>query len=207
MPSFFFQDLGSSLLSLFWILFQADCPFPLHLVVLLGLYLIPLSGTYFSAMSFYLTFCVWGFHSTGFRIVVLLALVFASWWVRLVQGLLQSSWWEGLGPAPWWVELGPAPLLDRAMSRGVSRGLRTTLGSLSVDGWGVVPPCWLFGLRCPNTGACRLLGGARSWCQNGNLQRTHVEEYSLGPLPPVSLPPQWATADPHLPRRPSRTLR
>ena len=32
------------------------------------------------------------------------------------------------------------------------------------------PPCWLFGLRCPSTGACRLLGGARSQCQNGDLQ-------------------------------------
>ena len=30
-------------------------------------------------------------------------------------------------------------------------------------------PYWLFGLKCPSTGAYRLLGGARSWCQSGNL--------------------------------------
>ena len=44
LPSFFFQDLGSSLLSLLWILFQAYCLSPLHVVVL-GFYLVPISGT------------------------------------------------------------------------------------------------------------------------------------------------------------------
>ena len=45
-------------------------------------------------------------------------------------------------PAHWWVELGLVPLVGRAMSRCMSRddfGLRTTLGSLSVDGWGYGP--------------------------------------------------------------------
>ena len=37
-------------------------------------------------------------------------------------------------------------------------------------GRAVFPPCWLFGLRHPNTGAHRLLGGTRSLCQNGDLQ-------------------------------------
>lgn len=33
-------------------------------------------------------------------------------------------------------------------------------------------PCWLFGLKRSITGTCGLLGGARSWCQNGNLQES-----------------------------------
>ena len=49
------------------------------------------------------------------------------------------------------------------MSTGGSE-LRRSLGSLSVDEWDCVPPCLLFGLRDPSTGAYRLLGGARSWC-------------------------------------------
>ena len=36
MPPFFFWDLRSSLLSLFWVLFQVDCLSPLHLIVLIG---------------------------------------------------------------------------------------------------------------------------------------------------------------------------
>ena len=32
--------------------------------------------------------------------------------------------------------------------------LSTTLGNPSADGWGSVPPCWLFGPRYPNTAAC-----------------------------------------------------
>ena len=101
----------------------------------------------------------------------------APWWVRLVLGLVQAFWWDGLVPAHWWVELGLVPLVSRAMSRGMFRGgceLRTTLGSLSADGWGFFLPCWLFGLRCPSTGACRLLSGARSQCHNGDLwERSH----------------------------------
>ena len=63
------------------------------------------------------------------------------WWVGLVQGHVQASWWEGLVPALWWVELGLVPLVDRAMSRSVFWGgceLSTTLGSLSADEWGCV---------------------------------------------------------------------
>lgn len=37
--------------------------------------------------------------------------------------------------------------------------------------------------------------------------RVHVNQQSLGPLPLVSLPPQWTTANPCLPRRPSKTCR
>lgn len=44
--------------------------------------------------------------------------------------------------AHWWVELGPGLLVDRPMSRSVSRedgGRGKTLGSLFTSGWGCVP--------------------------------------------------------------------
>ena len=44
-----------------------------HTTFFWGFYLVPSSGTYSSAISFYLAFCVCIFHSTSFRIVVLLA--------------------------------------------------------------------------------------------------------------------------------------
>ena len=56
-----------------WILFQSHCLTPLHLVVLLGFYLVPSIGTYFSADSFCLTFCVCGLLFSGRRCVVMLA--------------------------------------------------------------------------------------------------------------------------------------
>ena len=45
-------------------------------------------------------------------------------------------------PAPWKVELSLGPLVERTVSKGMSRdgcGLRESLGSLSADGWGYVP--------------------------------------------------------------------
>lgn len=47
-------------------------------------------------------------------------------------------------PAHWWLELvlGSIHVLDRDMSRGMSRGgyrVKKSLESLSVDGWGCVP--------------------------------------------------------------------
>ena len=41
-------------------------------------------------------------------------------------------------------------------------------------------------------GACRLLGWAKSWCQNEDSQRVHANQYSLGPLLLTYLLPQWA---------------
>lgn len=40
-----------------------------------------------------------------------------------------------------------------------------------VMGGAVFHPCWLIILRCPSTGAHGLLGGARSWWENGDLQK------------------------------------
>ena len=45
---FYFQDFGSSFISLLWVLFQVDCIFPLHLFGLVGFHLAPSSAMYFS---------------------------------------------------------------------------------------------------------------------------------------------------------------
>lgn len=60
-------------------------------------------------------------------------------------------------------------------------------------GGAVFSPCWLFGLKCSIIGTCRLLGGASSWCQNGNLQESSHWRESPGCQPSVSLSPEWAT--------------
>ena len=60
----------------------------------------------------------------------------------LFQGLVLASWWEGLVPVLWWGVLNLFPLMGRDTSGAVFgdfRELRTTLGSLSADGWGCVP--------------------------------------------------------------------
>ena len=62
----FFWDLDSSLLSLLWIIFQVDCLFPLNYFC--GFYLVSLSETYFSLISFCLTFCACGL-STNCRVL------------------------------------------------------------------------------------------------------------------------------------------
>ena len=71
--SILFWDLGSSLLSLLWILFQVDCLSPLQLVIFVGFYLVPSFATYFSVISFCLIYCVCDLLSTGCRIIVPLA--------------------------------------------------------------------------------------------------------------------------------------
>ena len=65
------------------------------------------------------------------------------------------------------------------------------------------PPCWLVGLRQPNTGAYpgSLVG------LMADSGRAHAKEYFPELLLPVSLSSQWDTATPHLCRRPSNTSR
>ena len=62
-------------------------------------------------------------------------------------------------------------------------------------------PCWLFGLRWPNTGA--YLGSLVGLMVDPG--RAHAKEYFPELLLPVSLSSRWATATLHLCRRPSNT--
>ena len=65
------------------------------------------------------------------------------------------------------------------------------------------PPCLLFGLRQPNTGANpgSLVG------LMADSGKAYTKEYFPELLLPVSLSSQWATASHHLCRRPSNTSR
>ena len=65
------------------------------------------------------------------------------------------------------------------------------------------PPCWLFGLRLPNSGAylSSLVG------LMADSGRTDAKEYFPELLLPVSLSSQWDRATPHLCRRLSNTSR
>ena len=98
----YFQGFGSSLLSSLWILFQADCPFSLHLFGLVGFYHAP-SSACFSVFSFCLIYCVWGLLSAGWKIIITLNLESAAcWWgwtsaheVFLVRGTCACSLVDG----------------------------------------------------------------------------------------------------------------
>ena len=57
-PPFYPQELGSSLLPLLWLLFQAECLFPLHLSGLVGFCHVPSSAECFSVFSFCLIYCL-----------------------------------------------------------------------------------------------------------------------------------------------------
>ena len=59
--------------------------------------------------------------------------------------------------------------------------------------------CFTWGIS--NTGACRFLGGARSQCQDGDLQESSCPWIFPQDSATRVLVPQWATADPCLPRR------
>ena len=72
MHPFFSQVLGSSLRSLLRTLSLVDCLSPRHSLVLLGFYLVPLSGTYSSVVSFCLNFYLY-FYVCG-RLVMFLSL-------------------------------------------------------------------------------------------------------------------------------------
>ena len=116
-PPFIFWDCGSSLPLLLWILFKVDCLYSLYLVVLLGFYLVPSSGIYFPAISFYLTFYVCGLCSSELtvpcRTVIFLVSGVCLLVGKLDSGLVQASWWEGR--------------------------------VLAIGGWGCVLSCWLGG--------------------------------------------------------------
>ena len=65
----------------------------------------------------------------------------------------------------WWMELDLVLLMGRATSGGVFWWvceLNMTLG-LSADGWVCVPVLLVVWHEASNTGACRQLGGYRSW--------------------------------------------
>ena len=84
--------------------------------------------------------------------------------MRLAQGLVQASWWEGLKPVLWWVELSFSPLMGRAMSDGAFWGiceLSTAQAACLLMSGAVFLSCQLFGMS--SIEAWRQLGEDKSW--------------------------------------------
>ena len=124
--SIVFRAPGSSSLSLFWILFLKGCLSLLHLVVFLGFYLVPSSGTKPSAFSSWLTFC---------DVVLVLAtvglwfffLLLSAFWRRRLKDLCNLP--DGRG---WqWKKLGLNLMVRMLLSK--------VLIQLSAGGWGHGP--------------------------------------------------------------------
>ena len=71
----------------------------------------------------------------------------------------------------------------------------------------VFPPFWLFGLRCPSTGACRLLVGATSqvpkWWPLGELMPMSIPWGICHQWPCPTSEPQPSPASPGDPPRPT----
>ena len=63
-------------------------------------------------------------------------------------------------------------------------------------GGAVFLSCWLFGLRHSRTGACRLLGSTRSWCQNGNLWESSSQSIFSGSSATSVLAPPHSDPEP-----------
>ena len=99
--SYIFSIFASVLFPKPWIIFTIILNYfsgrlPLHLVVFLGFYLVPSSGTYLSAFSSWLTFCNMVFVLATMRLCLFLLLLSAFWLMRL-RG---RDWqWEKVGLA------------------------------------------------------------------------------------------------------------
>lgn len=131
-----------SLLSLLCILFQVDCLSPLHLTILLGFYLVSSSGTYFSAISLCLTFCVCGVCFSGCRIVVPLHSGVLPLMDKATLGACAGFLVEGTTACSLVSRAGSCLSGGQNMSRGVFIGscwLRMALDRLSANRWGCLP--------------------------------------------------------------------
>ena len=83
-----------------------------------------------------------------------------SQWVRLVQWVVQASWWRGLVPVFWWMRLDLVFLVGRTTSDGVFWDiceLSMILGSHSANGLGCIPLLLIVWHRVFSTVACWLL--------------------------------------------------
>ena len=105
-------------------------------------------------------------NSAGYRILVFLLLVFAPWWVRLIQRFVQASGGRGqclptggqsLVLALWWT----GSCLEVAMGSGSPQATCLLMGEV------VSLPSQLLDLRHPSTGVFRLLGGVRDLGPSG----------------------------------------
>ena len=138
---FCFQDFGSFLLSLFWILFQVDSLCLPLLFDLEGIYHVPLPADYFSAFSSCLDCCVWGGLSVCWKFLVPLNCGGSSLWVGLDEWLVKV-FRLGNFASVWWVELDLFSLECNEVSSSEfwgACGFGVTFGHLYFNAQGYVP--------------------------------------------------------------------
>ena len=120
--------------------FSCRLPISVSLNCSLGFYLVPLSGTYFSAVSFCLTFCVCGLCSIVCGVVVPVASDVCPFLGEVGPGACTRLLMGGIGACL--LVGGAVSCLSggQGLSRSVLRELwsQDILSSLSADGWGCV---------------------------------------------------------------------
>ena len=129
----------------------------------MGFYLVPSSGTYFSVISFCLTFCVCGLHFSGCRIIAPLAASVCSLVGEAGPGACAGFLVGGTGVCPLVDGAGPCPSGGQGYIKGC---VQRWLWAQPVCWWVGLCSCGLFGLSVPAL-VWRLLGGTRSWYHNG----------------------------------------
>ena len=135
----------------------------------MGFYLIPSCKTYFTTISLCLSFCICGLFSAGWRIIAPLSSGLCLPVSETAHRACRDFLGGGTGTFPLVGEVRSFPTCRQVVSKGAFIGsceVSTALGTLSSVGWVWVPillAVW------PETSQLWLLGGARPWCQNGNL--------------------------------------
>jgi len=118
--SIIFWDVGSSLLSLLWILFQLECLYSISLscfsLVLSCSFVWDILSCHL-ILSAFMSLLFPFHHLQGYSYYCFCYLPTGGWgWSKR---LVQTSWWEGLFLAHWRVELDHVSLVDSAVSKGV----------------------------------------------------------------------------------------
>ena len=157
---FCFQDFGSFLLSLFWIVFRVDSLSPPLLFGVVGIYPVPLPDEYFSAFSSCLDCCIWGGLSVFWQFVVPLYCGGSSLWVGLDGWLVKVSW---LGSLCWcsgewsWISSLWSVMKCPVMSFEMSMGLVWLWAACILKLRAMILCCWRICV------VCLALGLVGSW--------------------------------------------
>ena len=163
MSPFYFQDFGSSLISLLWILFQENAYF-LFICLVCWVFTMSLHLLHVSVFSFCSVYWIWSLLSVGWKVVVPLNCGLCPPWVGMDQCFVKVSWLGILVPVFWWLEPDCISLKDSAMSSNVFCGVYgfgMALGRLSANVQGCVPVLLKNWHGASSTGTCWPLGGAR----------------------------------------------
>ena len=201
-----FSEILNIFTFILWVIFLADCLYPLLLIFLMEFHLVLFLWDKFLCHLILSDFlCLWSL-SLGCRIIILIDSGVCSLVGEIIPGAY-AGFLVG--------KTGVFSLVGWARSYpSVEQGLWRAL--LAQD-YFHQPVCWWVGL-CFYPVCCLVWGvpemepagcfvGPGLTVKMVTSRRAHADEYSMKYLPPVSLPSWWAIADSHLPRISSKTCR